>query len=78
MKIAQIRRTIESCNWSRNDLSGATASEFKAMNVPARLTPHIEAVQALVIAPRFARDIEAQAWAVECAQKAIARWQAAQ
>ena len=78
MKIAQIRRTIDTCNWNRTDLTGATASEFKTMNVPARLTPHIEAVQALVIAPRFARDIKAQAWAVECAQKTITRWQAAQ
>jgi len=78
MKIAQIRSTIEFCNWSRQDLGGSTASEFKACNVPARLNPHIEAVRALVIAPRFARDIENQAWAIECAQKAIARWEAVQ
>ena len=78
MKIAQIRSTIEACNWNRNDLSGATQSEFKAMNVPAILTPHIEAVQSLVIAPRFARDIESQAWAIQCAQKAIARWKSVQ
>ena len=78
MTIKQIRDTIEFCNWSRKDLSGATQSEFKAMNVPALLTPHIEAVRGLVIAPRFARDIENQAWAIECAEKAISRWQAAQ
>ena len=78
MTIAQIRNTIEACNWSRNDLSGATQSEFKAMNVPALLTPHIEAVRALAIAPRFTGDIEKQAWAIQCAEKAIARWQAVQ
>ena len=78
MKIAQIRTTIEHCNWSRKDLSGSTASEFKACDVPARMTPHIEAVRALVIAPRFARDIESQAWAIECAEKVIARWNAVQ
>lgn len=78
MNIAQIRNTIEACNWNRKDLSGATQSEFKAMNVPARMTPHIEAVRALVIAPRFARDLESQAWAIECAEKAIARWKAVQ
>ena len=74
MTIAQIRRTIESCNWSRNDLGGSTRAEFKACDVPARLTHHIEAVRALTIAPRFGRDIEAQAWAIECAEKTIARW----
>ena len=78
MKIAQIRQTIEACNWSRLDLGGSTASEFKACNVPARLVPHIEAVRALDIAPRYARDIEKKAWAIECAEKTIARWQAVQ
>ena len=76
MKISDIRRTIESCNWSRNDLGGSTLAEFKACDVPARLNRHIEAVRALVIAPRFARDIENQAWAIECAEKTIARWAA--
>lgn len=74
MKIAAIRSTIESCNWSRNDLSGATPHEFKEMDVPARLNRHIDAVRSLKIAPRFARDIEAQAWAIQCAEKTIARW----
>lgn len=78
MKIAQIRDTIYSLDWNRQDLGGSTASEFKRCDVPARLNPHIDAVRALVIAPRFARDIEKQAWAIECAEKTIARWQAVQ
>ena len=74
-KIAEIRKVIEFCDWVRNDLGGATVNEFKAMDVPGRLSPHIEAVKALVIPSRYARDIERQAWAIECAQKAITRWQ---
>jgi len=78
MTIATIRKTIESCNWSRNDLSGATKSEFKSMDVPSILTKHIEAVQSLVIPARFVRDIENQKWAIECAQKQIQKWTALQ
>lgn len=75
MQISQIRATIEVCNWARNALSGATQSEFKAMNVPELLTPYIEDVRGLVIAPRYARDIADQEWAIHCANKAIARWE---
>lgn len=78
MTISQIRNTIESCNWNRQDLGGATAEEFKRCNVPARLGRHIDAVRALVITPRFARDIKGKAWAIECAEKTIARWEAVQ
>ena len=78
MTIAQIRSTIDFCNWSRKDLSGSTRAEFKACDVPARLNRHIEAVKALVIPPRFTRDIENKAWAIECAEKTIAEWVAVQ
>lgn len=78
MKISAIRRTIESCNWSRNDLSGSTVEEFKRCNVAERLGRHIDAVRALEIAPRFVRDLHDQAWAIECAEKTVARWQAMQ
>ena len=76
MKIAQIRSIIDLCNWSRQDLGGATAAEFMEMDVPARLVRHIDAVRALVIAPRFARDLENQAWALVCAEKTVSRWAA--
>lgn len=78
MKIAEIRDVIESCNWSRNDLHGSTREEFKRCNVPARMNKHIDAVKALQIPPRFTQDIHDQAWAIECAEKTIARWQALQ
>jgi hypothetical protein len=74
-KIADIRKVIEFCDWVRNDLGGATVNEFKAMDVPSKLMPHIEAVKALEIPPSYAKDIERQAWAIACAEKAIARWQ---
>lgn len=78
MKISEIRRVIESLNWNRHDLGGATREEFKRERVDVRLTKHIEAVQALVIPPRFADDIADAAEAIEFARRVIARWQAMQ
>ncbi len=78
MKISEIRRVIESCNWSRNDLGGATREEFRKMDVRTRLTRHIEAVEALVIAPRFAADIADAADAIIRARATIERWEAVQ
>lgn len=75
MKIADIRRVIESCNWSRHDLGGATREEFKKMDVRTRLTKHIEAVSALVIPPRFADDAQDAAEAIQRARDTIARWE---
>lgn len=72
--IAQIRNTIEACNWVRKDVTGGTQAEFKRCDVPAHMAPHIAAVRALVIPARFQREIEGQAWAVECAEKTISRW----
>lgn len=78
MKIAEIRRVIDALHWTRNDLHGATAEEFKCMNVPARLQPHIEACRQLVIKPRFGRDHEDRTWAIERAEQMVARWKALQ
>lgn len=74
MLIQKIRDTIYSCNWTRNDLGGATRAEFLAMNVPEILTPKIRAVRALEIPARFTRDIEDKSWAISCAEKLIDRW----
>lgn len=74
MKIADIRRTIDSCNWTRNDLSGHTRCEFLAADVPGRLLPKIEALRALAIAPRFAHEIESRDSAIEYALKMVQRW----
>jgi hypothetical protein len=78
MKIAEIRRVIESLNWNRHDLGGATRAEFKRMNVAERLGRHIANVQALVIPPRFADDIADAADAIERARTVITRWHAMQ
>lgn len=78
MKISEIRAVIESCNWSRNDLGGSTREEFKRCDVRTRLMRHINAVEALVIAPRFADDIADAAEAVTRARATIERWAAMQ
>ena len=78
MKIAQIRRTIDTCNWVRNDIAGGTREEFKRCDVPARLNRHIAAVRELAIPARFKHEIESQAWAIQCAEKTISRWMDAQ
>jgi hypothetical protein len=75
MKISEIRRVIESCNWARNDLSGATTDEFRKMKVPMMLLGHIADVAALVIPARFVRDIADQQHAIEAAERMIARWE---
>jgi len=74
MKIAEIRDAIDTLNWTRNDLFGATRDEFRRMNVPARLAQRIEACKALVIPARFARDIENCRYAIERAEAMVARW----
>lgn len=78
MKISEIRRVIESCNWSRNDLGGATRDEFRRMDVRTHLTKHIDAVAALVIAPRFVDDIADAAEAIHRARATIERWESMQ
>lgn len=74
MKIAEIRSVIDSLNWNRHDLSGATREEFLREDVPARLGRHIEACRALEIPARFARDIASRDSAIEYAERTIARW----
>jgi len=74
MNIAEIRRTIDELNWTRNDIAGSTREEFKRMNIPARLMPRIDAVKALVIPARFAKDIHDASYAVERAVAVIGRW----
>jgi len=77
LKIGDFRRVVESLNWSRNDLSGATSEEFIAMDVKTRLERHIEAVSNLLplVPVRFTEDKEDARKAIEYAHKTIARWQ---
>ena len=50
MKIGEFRAAVDSLNWNRRDLSGATRQEFVAMDVRTRLEPHIVIVSGLLLA----------------------------
>lgn len=58
MKISKIREIIEGAQWTSLDLQGHTRQEFARRDVPSIIGSEIAALDALVIAPRFARDIE--------------------
>ena len=72
--LTEIREAIETLNWIRRDSTGGTADENKRTQLPAILAPHIAKVKALEIPPRFTRDIESRASALEYADADIARW----
>jgi hypothetical protein len=76
MRIDAIRLVIEAAQWSNLDLQGHTREEFMRRNVPAVMAPHIARLDALVIAPRFARDIERCATVRANCERRIAQWQA--
>lgn len=74
MTIAAIRNVIEFAQYVNLDLQGHTREEFARRDVSAVVTPHIEALQALVIAPRFARDIERRDTVLANCKRRIERW----
>lgn len=79
MKIAEIRDTISTLNWLRNDFcEHYQPEEFKLANVPARLLPAIEAVERLVIPPRLQRDLADRDHALLSARKILEKWKALQ
>jgi hypothetical protein len=80
MKIAEFRQIVNSCNWSRNDLSGATRQEFQQCDVPTRLNRHIDAINTAIplISKRFTDDLESAARAILHANTVIERWNEAQ
>lgn len=77
MKIGEIRNVLDRSGWVRNDYAGHTAAEFKRANVGERLTKMIADLEALVIAPRFAHEVERRTHEVESCRAVIARWEAA-
>lgn len=77
MKITQIRSVISGAAWVRQDFGGHTREEFKRADVAGRLGEKIAALRALVIAPRFARDIERRDDEIRYCEAVIARWHAA-
>lgn len=74
MKISEIREIIDLLNWTRNDLNGATNEEFKRIDVPGRLQPWIDKCKALVIDPRFGRDITRRQETIQRAEGMITVW----
>jgi|TARA_R110002096_G_scaffold55026_3_gene141593 hypothetical protein len=74
MKIAQIREAIDTLNWNRHDATGGTPDENQRTDLPTRLAPHIAIVKALKISPRFVRDLQNQASALQHANTVIVRW----
>jgi len=77
--IRELRSAVDSLNWSRNDLGGATRAEWLNLDVRTRLQIHIEIVEGLLpsVFPRFVDDIRRANEAIDCARAHVARWQAA-
>ena len=77
MKIGEFREAVDSLNWNRRDLSGATRQEFMAMDVRARLERHVVIVTGLMplVQARFAGDLAHARSAVESARATVARWE---
>ena len=77
MKIGEFRAAVDTLNWNRRDLSGATRQEFLAMDVRERLERHIVIVTRLLplVHARFAHDLERARSAIESAQATIVRWE---
>ena len=77
MKIGEFRAAVDSLNWNRRDLSGATRQEFVAMDVRARRGRHIVFVTGLLplVHTRFADDMAHATAAIESAQATIVRWE---
>lgn len=79
LRIADFRALVDSLNWSRNDLTGGTAEEFKRQDIPGRLGRAIARLQnGLPLVPaRYAADLEAAHAAIDYAGRVIQRWHAA-
>ena len=77
MKIGEFREAVDSLNWNRRDLSGATRQEFVTMDVSARLERHIVIVTGLLrlVHARFADDLAHARSAIESAQATIVSWE---
>jgi hypothetical protein len=77
MMIREFRDAVDTLNWCRNDLSGATRQEFIAMAVDTRLERHIAIVTALLplLHARFADDLAHARSAIESARATIVRWE---
>lgn len=76
LRIADFRALVDSLNWSRNDLTGGTAEEFKRQDIPGRLGRSIARLEGAVslVPARYAADLESARAAIEYARGVIQRW----
>lgn len=76
MRIADFRDAVDTLNWNRNDLSGATREEFKRMDVATRLNRYIAEVEKALpyVHPRFTLDLEYARMSIESARVVIEGW----
>ena len=77
MKIGEFLEAVDTLNWSRRDLSGATRQEFMAMDVRAHFERHIDIVARLIpsVHGRFVDDLVRARSAIESARASVVRWE---
>ena len=77
MRIGEFREAVDTLNWNRCDLSGATRQEFLSMDVRERLERHVDIVAGLIpsVHARFADDLLHARSAIESARATVARWE---
>jgi len=73
LRISDLRDAVDTLNWSRNDLWGATLEEFIRMDVRTRMEKYIAVVEALSLSvpARFTLDLVHAEESVRQARQAI-------
>ena len=73
LRISDLRDAVDTLNWSRNDLRGATLEEFIRMDVRTRMEKYIAVVEALSlrVPARFTLDLVHAEESVRQARRAI-------
>jgi len=76
LRIGDFRKAVDTLNWNRNDLSGATREEFIRMDVRTRMEKYIAEVEtlALRVPSRFILDLVHADESVRQARQAVERW----
>ena len=76
LRIGTFRDAVDTLNWNRTDLSGATLAEFVREDVRTRMEKHIAIVEALMprVHARFTLDLVRAEASVRQARKTIDWW----
>ena len=76
LRIGDFRKAVDTLNWNRNDLSGATHEEFVRMDVRTRMEKYIAVVEtlALQVPSRFIVDLVHADESCRRARETIQRW----